>query len=375
MFILSLVCLALTCLQPTSKDPTILPGMRVPRPVTTAERAGRGFASPRAPELILADIDAVPSRMKEGGDDQSTWRAIRIHNEEIKRERIDLISELEEAGYTDSRLTDLLGQKLADINDVWDRAQYPVDSYDRLRKEIAKRHKGQPIAATAAADSMLEVVHTTTLNGLRIHPDDYPKLADLELKRKDSDLGGLLLLEALTGDKDAALHRKWHDWMLHNLGDKSMGRRFVIRQRSFGHPIKLEGEGLDGSKIDTTAWAGDVILVDFWGMWCVPCREAMPELKRLQDKLAAKGLRILGILSDHQLDKASAWLTENNFTWPQIIDRTITRESYDKHRIAAQYAVGGFPTLWIIDRKGILREAGDRDDLEQQVLKFLEEPR
>jgi thiol-disulfide isomerase/thioredoxin len=146
-------------------------------------------------------------------------------------------------------------------------------------------------------------------------------------------------------------------------------------KRSFGHPIKLEGEGLDGTRIDTGAWAGDVILVDFWGMWCVPCHEAMPELKRLEDKYKDKGLRVVGVFSDYQLEKGTAWLAEKGFTWPQIVDRTVTRDRYDKHRIAVQYAIGGFPTLWIIDRKGVLREEGDRDDLEEQLKGFLEEPR
>jgi thiol-disulfide isomerase/thioredoxin len=384
MLSLAILCLSMfhmTCLQPASKDgspvgpPPPAYGMRLPRPVDATQRAAGGFAAPRDATRVLADIEAIPSRMREGGDDQSKWRAIRIHNEEVKRDRIDLISELEESGFVEARLNELLRQKLLDIRDVWDRAQFPVDTYDRLRKEVVKRHKGEEIAVTAAADSMLEVVHMTTLNGLRIHPDDYGKLADLELKRKDSDLGGLLLLEALAADKDPELRRTWHDWMLQNLGPQAMGKRYVIRQRSFGHPIKLDGEGLDGSKIDTGDWAGEVILVDFWGTWCVPCKEAMPELKRLQDKYQGRGLRVIGVLCDYQLDKAAAWLAEKGFAWPQIVDRSLTRERYDKHRIAVQYAVGGFPTLWIIDRNGVLREEGDRENLEEQVGKFLDEPR
>ena len=378
MHYLPVLCLTLLpCLQPPTADPPAARpyGMRLPRPVEAAERTARGFAPPRTAELILADIDAIPNRMLEGGDDQSKWRAIRLHNEEVRRDRIDLISELEESGYDGSRLDTLLSQKLLDIRDVWDRAQFPVDTYDRLRTEIIRGHKGKDIAVEAEFERLLELVHVATINDFRIHPDDYRKLADVELKRKDTELAGLLLLEALHTNKDPALRRTWHDWMLENLGPQAMGRRYVIRDRSFGHPIRLEGEGLDGAPIDTRAWAGDVILVDFWGTWCVPCKEAMPELKHLHDKYADKGLRVVGVLCDYQLDKAAAWLAENGFAWPQIIDRTITRERYDKHRIAVEYAIGGFPTLWIIDRSGVLREEGDREHLEEQLKPFLEEPR
>lgn len=377
MVLISIVWLALNCVQPAAHPatPVIQDGMRMPRRVDASIRAATGFAAPRASELVLADIDAIPGRMREGGDDQSKWRAVHMHNDDVKRDRIDLISELEESGYRGPRLDELLRQQLSDIRDVWNRAQVPVASYDRIRTEIARRHKGKEIAAEAEAASMLELIDLSTINGLRIHPGDYKMLADLELRRKDSELGGLLLLEAMHADPDLELRRTWQEWMIQNLGKKSMGWRFVTRQRTFGHPINLDGEGLDGSKIDTSAWRGDVILVDFWGTWCVPCKEAMPELKRLQDKYTDRGLRVVGVLSDYQFDKASAWLAEKGFAWPQIVDRSLNRERYDKHRIAVQYAIGGFPTLWIIDRKGVLREEGDRENLEEQVKKFLEEPR
>jgi thiol-disulfide isomerase/thioredoxin len=379
--VLLLALLPIPCVQPAPAGdapagrPAVQTGMRLPRPVDAAEREARGFGPPRASQAVLADIDAIPGRMKEGGDDPSTWRAVHMHNDEVKRDRIDLISELEESGYAGPRLSDLLRQQLSDIRDVWSRAQFPVASYDRLRQGIVSRHKGEPIAAEAEAASLLELVELATINGLRIHPDDYGRLARVELRRKDAELGGLLLLEALHGDPDLELRRTWHEWMVQNLGPKAMGRRFVIRERSFGHPIKLEGEGLDGARIDTSAWAGDVILVDFWGTWCIPCMAAMPELKMLQDKYADKGLRVVGVLCDNRLEKASAWLAERGFDWPQIVDRSLTRERYDQHRIAVQYAVGGFPTLWIIDREGVLREEGDRENLEEQVRGFLEEGR
>ena len=43
---------------------------------------------------------------------------------------------------------------------------------------------------------------------------------------------------------------------------------------------------------------GNVVLVNFWATWCVPCREEFPELTRLQKKLGGEGLRVLGISTD-----------------------------------------------------------------------------
>ena len=43
---------------------------------------------------------------------------------------------------------------------------------------------------------------------------------------------------------------------------------------------------------------GNVVLVNFWATWCVPCREEFPQLARLQKKLGREGLRVLGISTD-----------------------------------------------------------------------------
>lgn len=346
-----------------------------PRPVNAAEREARGFSPPRDVGVILAELDNVPARMINPTDDPSTWAAARRVNDAIKRQRIDLISELEEAGYAGPRLHELLRQKLVDIRDVWPRDKFPASSFDELRKEIARRHANADVAVEAQAESLLELVYLITLNGFHVHPRDYEALANVEVKRKDSRMGGLLLLEALHFESDDEVRRKWHDWMIENLEPAAMGRRFVVRQRSFNHPVRLRGEGLDGSRIDTADWLGEVVLVDFWGTWCMPCLEAMPELQRLQEKHGDKGLRILGILCDNKFDKASTWLRKNGYAWPQLVDRSLTDETYDQHRIAVQYAIGGFPTLWIIDRQGVLRCEADRDDLEALVQGFLNEPR
>ena len=84
-------------------------------------------------------------------------------------------------------------------------------------------------------------------------------------------------------------------------------------------------------------------------------------------------LRVVGVLCDHELDAAAEWLQESSFDWPQFVDRTLTPENKCDHPIARRYAVGAFPTLWIIDRKGILREQVDREHLEETILRYLDE--
>jgi thiol-disulfide isomerase/thioredoxin len=64
-------------------------------------------------------------------------------------------------------------------------------------------------------------------------------------------------------------------------------------------PSRIAGE-LDAERLkDRIAQErGQVVLVNFWATWCVPCREEFPELSRLQKNLGRQGLRILGISTD-----------------------------------------------------------------------------
>ena len=55
---------------------------------------------------------------------------------------------------------------------------------------------------------------------------------------------------------------------------------------------------LDGKLQSLSQWRGKVLVLNFWATWCAPCREEMPLLDRTQQRLANKGLQIVGIAND-----------------------------------------------------------------------------
>lgn len=57
----------------------------------------------------------------------------------------------------------------------------------------------------------------------------------------------------------------------------------------------LEGTTLDGDAFALSDWAGEVVVINVWGSWCVPCRTETPELVRLANEYADRGIRFLGI--------------------------------------------------------------------------------
>lgn len=58
---------------------------------------------------------------------------------------------------------------------------------------------------------------------------------------------------------------------------------------------ELEGTTLDGDAFALSDWAGEVVVINVWGSWCVPCRTETPELVRLANEYADQGVRFLGI--------------------------------------------------------------------------------
>jgi thiol-disulfide isomerase/thioredoxin len=87
-------------------------------------------------------------------------------------------------------------------------------------------------------------------------------------------------------------------------------------------------------------------LVNFWAIWCKPCREEMPALQRLSEKHRDDGLAVLGILFDPKSDDEGArrYLDEVGARYPTM------RASLDT--LKTWGGIGMFPTTFLIDREG-----------------------
>ena len=57
---------------------------------------------------------------------------------------------------------------------------------------------------------------------------------------------------------------------------------------------------LDDKLRDTTDWQGKVVVLNFWAVWCPPCRAEMPEFIELQEKYGEQGLQFIGIAIDNK---------------------------------------------------------------------------
>lgn len=105
---------------------------------------------------------------------------------------------------------------------------------------------------------------------------------------------------------------------------------------------------LEGEHITLEDLRGKVVLLDFWGTWCPPCVESVPELRNLQKKYAKEpSFVLIGISSDSDEEAWREFTTKNKMIWPQYRDKD--------RRIQRAFGVRAFPTYVVIDHEGIVR--------------------
>jgi thiol-disulfide isomerase/thioredoxin len=145
----------------------------------------------------------------------------------------------------------------------------------------------------------------------------------------------------------------------------------IKQAESLGKPAVFEGTQLDGTKFSTAPWKGKVIIVDFWATWCGPCLAELPKLKEFYAKHHDKGLEVLAISNDRSADELKTFIENDKaIAWPQLFQAP---KGDEWHPLATQWGVNAIPTMFLIDRKGVLRSVDAREDYEQMVPKLLEE--
>jgi peroxiredoxin len=114
-------------------------------------------------------------------------------------------------------------------------------------------------------------------------------------------------------------------------------------QRTEVKPVS--GELLDGGTYDLSQDRGKVVVVNFWGSWCAPCRAEADDLEKTFQETKAKGVTFIGVNSRDDKDAAREF-ERGRVTYPSIYDF--------EGRVGLQFDVTNtaMPSTLIIDRQG-----------------------
>jgi peroxiredoxin len=113
----------------------------------------------------------------------------------------------------------------------------------------------------------------------------------------------------------------------------------------------------DGKPIQLSSYKGQVVLLDFWASWCMPCRQENPNIVQLYQKYHSKGFEILGVSLDRAKDRWVKAIEEDKLTWPQVSDL-----KFWQNAAARMYAVTLIPQSFLIDKDGKIIAKGLKVD-------------
>ncbi|GAA1720372.1 TlpA family protein disulfide reductase [Fodinicola feengrottensis] len=106
------------------------------------------------------------------------------------------------------------------------------------------------------------------------------------------------------------------------LGARSLGagtlQTFAVGRRKLAGA--LSGDLLDGSRFDPAALTGEVVVVNFWGSWCAPCRKEAPDLEAAWLATKQLGVVFLGVDLRDTRDKARAFAGSYRISYPSLFD-------------------------------------------------------
>lgn len=125
---------------------------------------------------------------------------------------------------------------------------------------------------------------------------------------------------------------------------------------------------LDGAESTTDAWRGTPFVINIWATWCPPCREEMPSLERLGERLAADGIRVFALSVDEDQHLVREFMIRYGIDLPIGIAATPSEAM-------SALGVAGIPLTLYVDASGRIvgRYIGERDWADEAVVQEVRE--
>lgn len=126
---------------------------------------------------------------------------------------------------------------------------------------------------------------------------------------------------------------------------KMPGDSMLYSTQTGFYAIPFEGfEFTTEEKIALENYKGKYLYLDFWGSWCGPCVQELPNLKQTYENLDTTKIDVLGVARDNEQSLRNS-IEKYQITWKQIL-------SNNDNQIVEKYSINSYPTTLLIDPEG-----------------------
>jgi peroxiredoxin len=122
-------------------------------------------------------------------------------------------------------------------------------------------------------------------------------------------------------------------------------RNLAVGQRA----PEIEGQDVDGNPFKLSDYRGRVVLLTFSGNWCGPCRAMYPQERALVEQLKGRRFALLSVNTDHERETLRRSMSRGDITW------RCWWESGVQGPICSRWSIEGFPQVYLLDHKGVIR--------------------
>jgi thiol-disulfide isomerase/thioredoxin len=150
------------------------------------------------------------------------------------------------------------------------------------------------------------------------------------------------------------------------------GKGEVIAASDRKSAPQVDGTLLDGGSWDLGAQHGKVVVLNFWGPWCPPCRVETPDFDAAYKATKADGVEFVGVAVRDSEENVRAFYQDHKISYPTLFDRP--GKTIQRFR---DLRVNGFPFTIVIDKQGRVAAVYPtplvREDIEPVVTKLAAE--
>jgi peroxiredoxin len=119
-------------------------------------------------------------------------------------------------------------------------------------------------------------------------------------------------------------------------------------------------QDLNGKDVKLSDFRGKIVMINFWAVWCEPCKQELPYMQAISDNWSGKGVVVLAIAvnTSERLDIVGQYIEQNPYTFHVLWDAKGQAESL--------YSVSILPTTFFIDAEGIIKKPPQIGSFEDQ---------